>query len=119
MNFEIDGFDAMRQALRAMCTHLFNEQVPDETAFDARLVAGELLSNALRHGGGHARLTVEVQGDAVRVCVKSERNYCPPLRCPPADVYAEGGRGMFLVDALAAFRDYSEEEGVIVKISVK
>ena len=116
MNFEVGDYDAMRLALHAMCEYFAGACIPDDTAFDARLIAGELLSNALRHGGGSARLTVEVIGERIRISVKSEKSYRPPVKCPPADVYAEGGRGMFLVDTIASSRSYSEEEGVSVVI---
>lgn len=107
---------ALKSALEAMCAVLKQNNVPEEKIFDSKLVARELLVNALRHGGGSATFTFELRGGEIRICVKSENGFRPPQTSVCAEVVSERGRGLFLVDALAVRRDYSEESGICVTL---
>lgn len=118
MYFEIDDFDELRAALQAMCGAL-KKELSEETVFESRLVANELLSNVLQHGGGRAYFRVERRGDELRICVKGERDFRPPERSVLADLFAENGRGLFLVDAYCVRRAYSEKEGVEVFLKLQ
>jgi anti-sigma regulatory factor (Ser/Thr protein kinase) len=65
------------------------------------LLVSELVTNALRHG--HAPCSLRVQflaPDTVEVCVQDADPTVPTLQHP--DQLSEHGRGMLLVDALAA-----------------
>jgi len=67
-------------------------------AFDMSLVVCELVTNAMRHGGGANRLRLlRHQNDLA--CVISDRSQAPPV-ASTADLFAEYGRGLRLVDAL-------------------
>jgi anti-sigma regulatory factor (Ser/Thr protein kinase) len=69
------------------------------------IVAHELASNAVRHGGGHGRLRLWRDGDRVRCRVSDDgpgfldRRLEEWRHRPPID--AEGGRGLYFVQALA------------------
>lgn len=119
MYFEIDGHNALKQALERMCAELSTEDVPETAVFDSKVVASELVNNALRYGGGRAYFSAERTGDEIRICVRSEIAFRPPERSVCSDTDAERGRGLFLVDALAVRRAYSEKEGVIAVLSAK
>lgn len=119
MYFEIDGYNALKEALQKMCAAFTAAQISEETVFNSKLVATELLSNVLQHGGGRARLRVERAGDEIRLCVQSENAYRPPEESSCADVFAERGRGLFLVDAYCERRLYSEREGITVYLKVQ
>ncbi|MEV6959975.1 ATP-binding protein [Streptomyces sp. NPDC051207] len=70
---------------------------------DAVLVASELTTNALLHGGGITDFRVDVTGRDVRVSV-SDRSAEPPVVVPPADGQARrrpGGHGWPIVCRLA------------------
>lgn len=72
-----------------------------DAADDAALLVTELASNAVRHGRGALEVLVEVRPDVVRVAVHDEAPQPPPVPSPaPGD--AEGGRGLWLVDLIAA-----------------
>ncbi|MGV9255702.1 ATP-binding protein [Streptomyces sp. NPDC003697] len=70
---------------------------------DAQLVASELTTNAILHGGGVTDFHVDVVGCGVRVCV-SDRSDRPPVVQPPVDRHGRrrvGGRGWPIVCRLA------------------
>ena len=115
---EVDDFRALKAALERMCAALERDAVPENAVFDCKLVASELLSNALRYGGGHAAFAAEKQGGEVVIRVRSANNFRPPDRAECSAVDAECGRGLFLVDALSASRTYSEEDGICVIVRI-
>ena len=88
---------------------------------DFVVAVNELLTNAVRHGGGGGRLALWRDGGSV-VCEVTDhgaglRVRPPPGQRPPAD--EPGGRGLWLVGALAD--DLGVEtgpEGTSVRISM-
>lgn len=118
MYFEIDDFNALRQALHRMCRIFLNEQIPEDSVFQIKLVADELLSNVLQHGGGRAYFIVTRENDTVRMCVRGSNEYRPPDRSTCASVLSESGRGLYLVDRLCERREFSEKEGIKVYIKI-
>ena len=68
---------------------------------DVLLAASELAANAVQHGGGPIELSVRTTSDSVAIEL-SDRNMSrhPEVRHPP--VFSVSGRGMSIVDALAA-----------------
>ncbi len=66
------------------------------------LLASELVTNAVQHGpaGGEVVVTVERRGDRMRVAVRDESPR-PPIRLDPDPTHLSG-RGVQLVDRLAA-----------------
>ncbi len=118
MVVEVDGYGALKAAIRRMCAEIFSQADPEEAVFEGKLVVSELVTNALRYGGGGATLAIEREGEAIRVCVRGKNAFRPPERSVCSDPSAERGRGLFLVDTLCASRMYSEEEGVCVVLHV-
>lgn len=116
MYFEIDNFNALRAALHSMCDAFSRLHIPDETVFDSKLVASELLSNVLQHGGEKAYFRVATGEDSITMCVRGDVTYRPPKKSTLANVEAECGRGMYLVDQYCEKRVYSEQEGIRVVI---
>ncbi len=118
MYFEIDGYNALKQALHRMCEAFIAAHVPEGAVFDSKVVANELLTNALHHGGGRAYFTVERSGNEIRIAVRSENEFRPPERSVCSGEDAERGRGLYLVDALASRRIYSEKDGICVILRI-
>ncbi len=108
----IEDFAALRRALERLCAAL--EGLPEETVFDSRLVANELLSNALQYGGGRAKLTYRLGEGEVHISVKSANGFRPPEKTALTAPLSERGRGLFLVDELVSSRIFSEAEGICV-----
>jgi anti-sigma regulatory factor (Ser/Thr protein kinase) len=79
------------------------------------LLTGELVANSVRHSGSGApgetvTVTVTTAGGTVRVEVTDRSSSSvPALRAPGAD--AEGGRGLQMVDSLAAAWGYRQLDG--------
>ncbi|WP_176903212.1 ATP-binding protein [Nonomuraea maritima] len=71
-----------------------------EQAFDTQLVVSELVTNAMRHGGGAGLLRL-LGGGGRLVCVVSDHNRATPVSATP-DTFSEYGRGLHLVDALCS-----------------
>lgn len=65
---------------------------------DALLLISELVTNAVLHGGPPIMLSLECDGDALRVRVRDGSPALPEPR--DAGLDAEGGRGMTLVELL-------------------
>lgn len=118
MFFEIDDYNALKTALGKMCAAFEEQSVPDGAVFDCKLVAKELLSNALRYGGGCARFAFEHDGDRIRITVKSKADFEPPENSVCSGVTEENGRGLFLVDAVSESRAYNREEGICVVVRI-
>lgn len=72
----------------------------DEVTEVATLLASELVTNALLHAGGAVHVEVSRTPGAVRVEVHDAGHGAPIVR--DASERAESGRGLALVDALAA-----------------
>lgn len=66
---------------------------------DVELLVSELVTNAVLHARSSAHLTIERDGDLVRVTVADESKLLPRLRDYGAD--AVTGRGIFLVDQIS------------------
>ena len=119
MKFHVDDIRALRAALESMCSALEAQAVSENTVFDCKLVANELLVNALRHGGGHAVFTAEKHEEEVISRVLGGGCFCPTEYLDCSEVDSECGRGLFLVDALSVSRSSSEEDGICVIVRVQ
>lgn len=116
---EIADYRGLKEGLARMCSVLEEQGVPENAMFSSKVVAHELLTNALEYGGGVAKFTFCKEGESVVISVRAERAFEPPKKIARADLYAERGRGLYLVDALSEKRKYSEEDGVSVVIPIK
>ncbi len=67
---------------------------------DAALVLSELVGNAVRYGDGESvRVALHRDGTTLRIAVDDGSEQLPVLK--QVDWDAEGGRGLFIVDALS------------------
>lgn len=86
-----------RNVLRELCAAA--ELNPD-TCETALLLATELVTNAIEHGGAPAVLDAAILDQVVRVAVDDSSSFTPEPKI--ASELDERGRGLFLVDALAS-----------------
>jgi serine phosphatase RsbU (regulator of sigma subunit)/anti-sigma regulatory factor (Ser/Thr protein kinase) len=100
-------FPAARGAARDVADALapLRDELGPRTAQDLRLLATELVANAVRHTGverGTIELQLRLAGDRVRLTVLDEGpGFDPPPR-PIAEPEGPGGWGLYLVDRRAA-----------------
>ncbi|GAA4609684.1 anti-sigma regulatory factor (Ser/Thr protein kinase) [Actinoplanes octamycinicus] len=87
----------VRHALR---THVTATGVDEDTAFDFVTAVHELVTNAVRHGGGHGQLELSIDCGQL-ICTVSDYGTGSgtlPVCPPPGD--QPGGRGLFLARQL-------------------
>jgi anti-anti-sigma regulatory factor/anti-sigma regulatory factor (Ser/Thr protein kinase) len=73
----------------------------DHLSADARLVTSELVTNAVVHAGAPIQLDVNLGRRYLHIAVRDFHPQPPRLRGPDAEA-APGGRGLLLVEAVAA-----------------
>jgi anti-sigma regulatory factor (Ser/Thr protein kinase) len=107
---------APRRARQAMDEWL-TERVAPERVADARLLASELVTNAVRHGdvpdGDAITLSLQVSDSTVRIVVEQPTSASPALVLEPPTA-REGGFGLNLVARLAD--SWGVEHGVPGKV---
>jgi anti-sigma regulatory factor (Ser/Thr protein kinase) len=86
-----------RSHARSACAGVTTQDVAD----DVTLVVSELVTNAIRHGGGHVRLDLQVDLDEVLVAVWDAGDDFD-WAVEPAQPGALTGRGLGIVAALAS-----------------
>ncbi|MER7461224.1 ATP-binding protein [Micromonospora sp. NPDC126480] len=90
-----DALAAVRQAVKTVLIS-WGFRHP-EWVGDAVLVADELVSNAVRHGGGCLRLQLSVRDGEVTISAVDGSAVVPRRRDPDGD----GGRGLAIIEALS------------------
>ena len=81
----------------------FDGALKEEQLAELRLLVTELLSNSVKHGGGHDWITLDVElyADAVRAVVTDHGGGFEPEPHPQPHADRPGGWGLCLVDRLA------------------
>ena len=118
MIFEIGDYLSLREAIESVNRVLAERGVPDERVFDARLVVSELVGNVLRHAKTTATLGVEIGGEFLEIHVCSALPFVPPTVSKKAELLAESGRGLFLVDSVSEERSCTEDGQICVRIKI-
>lgn len=118
MIFEIDNYLSLRKAMENLSRFLAESDVPAERVFDTRLVVSELVGNVLRHAKTAATLGVEINGGFVEMYVRSDVPFVPPTVSHKAEVFAESGRGLFLVDSVSDERSCTKDGQIRVRIKI-
>jgi len=88
---------AARHHVEGWLRHL---RAVEDTVEIAMLLTSELAGNAVLHGRGEFELTILTSVDILRIEVKDSSATLPELRQP--ELYDASGRGLHIVDALAA-----------------
>lgn len=116
MQYSIDSYESLKTAVADFCAYLIQNGVSNDSIFDCRLVVSELVGNILKHEQTTAFLSVQVTDTEVVLSVRSENGFAPPVVSRCSGVYAENGRGLFLVDSVSVTRTISQENGITVRI---
>ena len=116
--FEIKDYASLQTALDGLCQLLAEWGVAQEKTFDCKLVACELAGNVLKYGEGKAGLQVRFLGECVQVKALSESFFELPENIVCSGLYAESGRGLFLVNSLCDGQIVAEKDGIVAKIKL-
>ncbi|MEV4639521.1 ATP-binding protein [Actinoplanes sp. NPDC049548] len=102
------GTTAPRSARHAVTAVLQGWGYRDEIWLDrAAVVVSELVTNAVRHGGGCVELSLECYDGEVTIFVADGSSVVPRRREPDAT----GGRGLELIDAMTIRWGVRDHEG--------
>lgn len=118
MEHFVHDMPSLKIAIDALCAFLDGQGVAQERVFDSRLVASELLGNVLKHAKATANLAYAIEDAHVHITVRSSVAFVPPKTSVCSEVYAEHGRGLFLVDSVSVERTVTQNGGILVKIKV-
>ena len=119
MVFHVNGYKTLQVALDGLCEWLSAQAVGQERIFDCKLAACELLGNVLKHGDGQADLHAVLQDGYVVLKVVSKTAFQLPKQIECSGLFAENGRGLFLVYTLCDGQMYTEENTIVVKIRIE
>ena len=101
INFEVDDIHNMNANLAKFIDYLNKGGLDGDCVFFSRLIACELITNALRYTGGAAQFSGEIDGDEVIITVRSQ-GVDTHLKIPNLpEVLAESGRGLYIINAIS------------------
>lgn len=119
ITFEIDDIKEMNAELWRFIEYLEGSGVDADSVFDSRLVSCELITNVLRHCGGSALFSgILSDGEiTITVCSSSPTGKISVPDLP--EVFAESGRGLYIVNAISGGNVKIAGGNVTVKILTK
>lgn len=94
-----DRLDSIPAARAFLARLLDGWGIADEVIDDASLLASELMSNAVKHGGGVVDLQIEAEDGVLHVGVHDDAGGAPVVN--RASSSSSGGRGMWIVQSVA------------------
>lgn len=98
---------------------LAKEQVQGDAVFNSKLIIDELAGNVIKHTRGEASVKGKVEDGYIRLQVYSSVPYTLPKESFCSEVFAENGRGLFIVDRLCSSRTNTEDGGIEIIIQIK
>jgi anti-sigma regulatory factor (Ser/Thr protein kinase) len=115
-SFDVDGLYVLRSALVAHGSQLGASDAELERIL---IVASELATNAIRHGGGRGRLRLWRAGDVLTCELADDGPGVPDpaIGTQPIDPHAVGGRGLWICRQLADSLDILYRNGAIVTVT--
>ena len=116
--FQVKDLNTLQTALDGLCRFLAEWKVDQEKAFDCKLVACELVGNVLKYANGKAGLRVEVLDGFACLKALSDNFFGLPEKIECSGLYAESGRGLFLVNTLCEGEITAEPDGIVAKIKL-
>lgn len=108
----------LAQALTRLEEFLSLANAPEESIFNSKLVTSELVGNVLRHSGGCARFHSELKNGFVQLTIYDSDCFVPPKQSHCSEIFAESGRGLFLVDSVCFQRTETDDGGIQVLIKL-
>lgn len=101
VEFKVDNLKNMNALLRGFAEYLLSQNIAEEDVFLSRLVSCELISNVIMHGGQAAEFKGELMPDKISITVTAECQKGVDIRPAKPPVFAEGGRGIYIINAVS------------------
>lgn len=117
ITFKVNDLKKMNSELKIFLDFLESADIADQDIFDSRLVSCELITNVIRHCGDTAVFEGQIAGDCIKISVKGEGGERFKINPSLPDVFAESGRGLYIVQCIC-YGDIETEEGA-VKVLIK
>ena len=93
--------ESVRRARRTIAAFLGPDEVPETIVDDLLLLVSELVTNAVVHAGSPAVVRLDADVERIKVAVADRDGEAAPRIAKP-DPLSSSGRGVLLVDRLAA-----------------
>ena len=100
INFKVDNLKRMRRELADFAEYLKGNSVCEDDVFLSRLVSCELITNVIRHSGEAAEFSAELLPDKISITVAAKSFENLSFASNPPDVFAESGRGLYIVKSV-------------------
>lgn len=118
ITFKVDNLKNMKTELQSFADFLRVSGCDDDDIFAGKLVSCELITNVIRHGGDEAEFTGTLAGDKIVITVTAESFKGLDVSRPAPDVFAESGRGLYIVKSFCHGEIERGESGEI-KVVIK
>ncbi len=117
ITFRVDNLKNMNACLKPFLDYLRSADVDDDAVFDSRLVSCELISNVLKHLGETANFEGTINADSIVITVSSESTDGSKIHADLPDVFAESGRGLYIIKTICRGNIFSD--GCSVKVYIQ
>ena len=117
ISFKIDNLKNMGAHLKTFSDFLRLAGADDEDIFASKLVSCELITNVIRHGGDEAEFTGSLSHDNIIISVTAESFKNLDLSRPAPDVFAESGRGLYIIKSICTTIERGERGEIKVLIN--
>ncbi len=119
IRFRVDNLKEMNACLKPFLDFLKSSDVSEDDVFASKLVSYELITNVLRHLGEAADFAGSLSGDDIVISVSSPATSGDKLHISLPDVFAESGRGLYIVRAISSGNVSCSDGAVVVHIKRK
>jgi anti-sigma regulatory factor (Ser/Thr protein kinase) len=118
ITFKVDNLKTMNIDLGESAKFLRGEGFSDDDIFACKLVSCELITNVIRHGGDEAYFMGSATDKGINITVSADSLKGVDLKGDPPDIFAESGRGLYIVKSFIT-GDIERGESGEIKVYIK
>lgn len=116
ISFKVDNLKNMGEHIKTFAEFLRLSGADDEDIFASKLVSCELITNVIRHGGDAADFSGSLSDDRIMITVTADSFKNLDLARPAPDVFAESGRGLYIIQSICSDIERGEQGEIKVVI---
>ena len=117
--YTITDFESLGNVLDEAKLYLTKAGLDEKCLFHSKLVFSELASNIAKHTPLGGEIKIEIKAENVEITLMGKASETMPKESHCSSVYAESGRGLFLIDSVCSNREDTEEGVKITLIREK